>query len=172
MSTMLTPDAAVPALTVNTVGGGSWELSAQKPDNFTMVIFYRGLHCPVCKAYLQKLKGLLSGYAEAGFSTIAISMNSQDLAQQTVKEWELSGLTVGYGLSESDARSWGLYISKAFKDTEADVFCEPGFFWVRPDGRLYLADVSNMPWARPDAEFLLSKVPYAVENSYPARGGH
>mgnify|MGYP001954479298 FL=1 len=172
MSTMLTPDAPVPALSVKTVGGDTWDLAPQKPENVTMVAFYRGLHCPVCKAYLQKLEGLLAGYEEAGFSTIAISMNPEDLAKQSADEWELSKLTIGYGLSEADARAWGLYISKAIKDGEADIFCEPGLFWVRPDGRLYLADVSNMPWARPDLEFLQSKIPFAVENKYPARGGH
>ncbi len=171
MSVMLTPNAQVPALSVNTVAGDNWELSAQSPKNFTMVIFYRGLHCPVCKSYLQKLLTLQTGYEEAGFSTIAISMNDEDLAKQTASDWQLDGLTVGYGLSESDARAWGLYISKAIKDAEADTFCEPGLFWVRPDGRLYMVDVSNMPWARPDLEFLLSKVPFAVENNYPARGG-
>lgn len=42
--------------------------------------------------------------------------------------------------------------------------------WTLAD-RLYLADVSNMPWARPDLEFLQSKIPFAVGNNYPARGG-
>ncbi|MGI9366915.1 MAG: peroxiredoxin-like family protein [Rhizobiaceae bacterium] len=171
MSKMLTPDAQVPALIVDTVTGGSWDLSAQSPQNFTMVVFYRGLHCPVCKTYLEKLQTLLSGYSDAGFSTIAISMNTRALAEKTAADWDLGDMTVGYGLTQSDARAWGLYISKAIKDAEADIFCEPGVFWVRPDGRLYLADVSNMPWARPDLEFLLSKVPFAVENEYPARGG-
>lgn len=171
MSTMLTPDAQVPSLVVDTLSGGSWDLSAQSPKNFTMVVFYRGLHCPVCKSYLEKLQTLLSGYCDAGFSVMAISMNTKELAEKTVAEWDLGDMAVGYGLSQSDARAWGLFVSKAIKDVEADVFCEPGLFWVRPDGRLYLADVSNMPWARPDLEFLLSKVPFAVENGYPARGG-
>ncbi|MBL4768078.1 MAG: redoxin family protein [Rhodobacteraceae bacterium] len=172
MSNMLTPDTPVPGLSVETVGGNRWELSAQQPENFTMVVFYRGLHCPVCKSYLQKLEGLLKDYEAVGISTIAISMNDKALAEQAASEWELGDLKLGYGLSEDDARAWGLYISKAFKDVEADIFCEPGLFWVRPDGRLYLVDVSNMPWARPDLEFLVSKVTYALENDYPARGGH
>ena len=169
---MLTPDAPVPNLTVKTVGGKSWNLSEQSPENFTMLVFYRGLHCPVCKAYLQKLQTLLGAYEGSGVSTIAISMNDESLATQAAKEWELDELTIGYGLSDADARAWGLYVSKAIKDAEADTFCEPGLFWVRPDGRLYLADVSNMPWARPDLEFLQSKVAFAVGNNYPARGGN
>lgn len=171
MSTMLTPDAQVPNLAVETVGGETWKLSEQAPENFTMLVFYRGLHCPVCKSYLQTLQSLLNAYEDSGFSTIAISMNNETLATQTVSDWEVDQLTVGHSLSEADARAWGLYVSRAIKDVEADVFCEPGLFWVRPDGRLYLADVSNMPWARPDLAFLQSKVAFAVDNGYPARGG-
>ncbi|MEP1209532.1 MAG: redoxin domain-containing protein [Rhizobiaceae bacterium] len=171
MSLMLTPGAQVPNLAVETVGGDRWELSAQTPENFTMIVVYRGLHCPVCKSYLQKLETLLSGYQDGGFSVIALSMNDKELAEKSASEWELNNLTIGYGLSESDARAWGLYISRAFKEVEADIFCEPGLFWVRPNGELYLVDVSNMPWARPDLEFLLSKAAYALANDYPARGG-
>ncbi len=29
---------------------------------------------------------------------------------------------------------------------------------------------SNMPWCRPNLEFLLSKVPFAVDGGCPARG--
>jgi len=172
MSQMLNPDTQVPALSVNTLAGSTWSLATQSPENFTMIVFYRGLHCPVCKAYLQKLETLLDGYHRAGFSTIAISMNTEDLAKQSAQEWGLNKLSIGYGLSEADARAWGLYISTAIKDVEADVFCEPGLFWVRPDGRLYLVDVSNMPWSRPDLEFMQSKIPFAVEKKYPARGNH
>jgi len=171
MSVMLTPDAQVPSLRVSTLSGGTWNLAEQSPENFTMLVFYRGLHCPVCKAYLQKLEGLLDAYEASGFSTIAISMNDEETARKTASEWDLDKIAIGYGLSDTDARAWGLYVSKAIKEVEADIFCEPGLFWVRPDGRLYLADVSNMPWARPDLEFLHSKIPFAVENKYPARGG-
>ena len=171
MSVMLTPDAQVPSLRVPTLSGDTWNLAEQSSENFTMLVFYRGLHCPVCKAYLQKLEGLLDAYEASGFSTIAISMNDEETARKTASEWDLDKIAIGYGLSDTDARAWGLYVSKAIKEVEADIFCEPGLFWVRPDGRLYLADVSNMPWARPDLEFLHSKIPFAVENKYPARGG-
>jgi hypothetical protein len=42
--------------------------------------------------------------------------------------------------------------------------------WIRADGRLYLIDIANMPWARPDLETLMPKAKFAVENNYPARG--
>ncbi|WP_413721075.1 redoxin domain-containing protein [Silicimonas sp. MF1-12-2] len=170
--TKLTPDAPVPALSLPLVGGGTFTLNGTPPANFTMVIFYRGLHCPVCKSYLETLNGLIDGYREAGFDVVAASMNDADTAGKTKAEWNIGNVPVAYGVTDAQAREWGLYVSKAIKDVEADVFCEPGLFWVRPDGRLYLADVSNMPWARPDLAFLLSKVPFAVEKGYPARGGH
>jgi peroxiredoxin len=166
----LMPEAQAPALSVETLGGGTWDLAAQTPQNFTMVIFYRGYHCPVCQAYLQKLEGLVDQYERAGFSVIAVSMDGAGRAAKTAEEWSLSGVTIGYGLSEEAARDWGLYVSKAIKEGEAETFAEPGLFWIRPDGRLYLIDISNMPWARPDLEFLFSKIPFAVEKGYPARG--
>lgn len=172
MPTMLMPDAQVPSLEINTTDGDKWTLANQSPDNFTMIVFYRGLHCPVCKSYLQKLHALSNDYKNAGFAIVAVSMNTESLAKQTVDDWQLHGLTIGHSLSEADARAWGLYISTAIKDGEADMFNEPGLFWVRSDGRLYLADVSNMPWSRPDLAFLQSKIPFAVEKKYPARGNH
>jgi len=170
MSNKLTPEAQAPALSLPMVGGGTFTLNADAPENFTMVVFYRGLHCPVCKAYLQKLDGLIAGYRDAGFDVVAASMNTAELAAQSVSEWELKNVPVAYGLTEEQARDWGLWVSTAFKEGEADVFVEPGLYWIRPDGRIYLIDISNMPWARPDLEFLLSKVPFAVEKGYPARG--
>ena len=168
----LMPDAEAPSLTVDTLHHGRFDLNSEKPENFTMVVFYRGYHCPVCKAYLQKLEQLVDDYHEAGFSVVAISMDGAERANKTADEWELSKTRVGFGLSEAAARTWGLYISKAIRETEADIFTEPGLFWVRPDGRLYLVDIANMPWARPDLELLLSKAPFAVEKNYPARGNH
>ncbi|MCY3981810.1 MAG: redoxin domain-containing protein [Alphaproteobacteria bacterium] len=168
--TKLTPDAPVPALSVPKVGGGTFTLNENPPGLFTMVLFYRGLHCPVCKSYLERFNGLVADYRGAGFDVIAVSMNDEATATQAKSDWDISDVPLAYGLSEADARAWGLYISHNINENEAPVFCEPGTFWVLPDGRLYLGDVSNMPWARPDLEFLLSKVAVVKQRNYPARG--
>ena len=47
MTQKLMPDSQAPVLSLPLVGGGTWSLADQNPKNFTMVIFYRGLHCPV-----------------------------------------------------------------------------------------------------------------------------
>lgn len=170
MSTKLKPDQPTPPLSLPLVGGGRFDLSQETPENFTMIVVYRGHHCPVCKKYLTQLAGLREQYEAAGFGVVAVSMNGQTLAEQTHGEWELGSLRVAYGLTVDMARDWGLWVSKAFKPGEQDIFAEPGLFWVRPDGRLYLVDIANMPWSRPDLAYLLSRVPYALENNYPARG--
>ncbi|MEO9821744.1 MAG: peroxiredoxin-like family protein [Paracoccaceae bacterium] len=170
MSHKLTPDTQAPDLKLPLVGGGEFDLASEKPENFTMVLFYRGYHCPVCKNYLGGLVEALKEYEAAGFNVVVASMNTEELAQKSVDEWGLGDVRVGHSLTVDQAKDWGLWISKAFKDVEADLFTEPGLFWIRPDGKLYLADISNMPWARPDLKMLLSKVGYALENNYPARG--
>ncbi|QPM90489.1 peroxiredoxin-like family protein [Pseudooceanicola algae] len=170
MSHKLAPDQPTPSLSLPLVGGGRFDLAEEKPDAFTMIVVYRGHHCPVCKSYISQLAGMLDKFEDAGFSVVAVSMNDEELATLSQKEWETGGLRIGYGLTTEMAKDWGLWISKAFKDTEQDIFAEPGMFWVRPDGRLYLVDIANMPWPRPDLEFLLSKAPYALANDYPARG--
>ncbi len=166
----LMPDHPVPSLSLPLVGGGRFELAEETPEAFTMIVVYRGHHCPVCKSYLAQLSALLDRYETAGFTVVAVSMNDAERAERSQQDWGLGRLRVAYGLTAQMAQDWGLWISTAFKDSEQEIFAEPGLFWVRPDGRLYLVDIANMPWPRPDLEFLLSKAAYALENDYPARG--
>ncbi|NKB27773.1 MAG: redoxin domain-containing protein [Rhodobacteraceae bacterium] len=165
----LTPDKQAPALSLPLVGGGTWTLSERMPKAFSMIVVYRGLHCPICEGYLGKLQTVAKEFAAKGVDLVAISMDPQDRAEKAKTDWGLTDVPVAYGMTEEVARSWGLWISKSIKEAEIDVFPEPGTFWVRPDGRLYLIDIASMPFARPDLDLLLSRVG-AMENGYPARG--
>ena len=49
------PRKDAPQLSVQTTKGVRWNLEDEKPENFTMLVFYRGIHCPVCKKYLTEL---------------------------------------------------------------------------------------------------------------------
>ena len=168
--TRLIPDQQVPDLTFKLVGGETYRLADENPENFSLVIFYRGLHCPVCKTYLSTLNGLLGKYAGVGVTVVAVSMNDEAAASKTREEWGLDKLRLGYGLDEASAKAWNLYLSTAMRDTEPPVFCEPGFFLVRPDNRLYMINVANMPWGRPDLDVMADKIAFAVDKAYPARG--
>lgn len=169
MSTKPMPGTPAPSLSLPLAGGGSYTLADQTPGAATMVIFYRGLHCPVCETYLGKVKEKAAAFAEAGMPIVLVSMDGQERAEKAKADWGLDDIPVAYGLSEAQARDWGLYISTSIKEVEPHVFSEPGTFWVLPDGALYLIDIASMPFARPDLDILLSKV-VAIGNGYPARG--
>jgi len=163
------PGTPAPALSLPMVGGGTFDLASQSPAAATMVIFYRGYHCPVCNTYLNKVAQHADAFAEAGMPIILVSMDGEERAGKAKAEWGLEGLDFAYGLTEDQARAWGLYVTTSIKEAEIPVFNEPGTFWVLPDGTLYLIDIASMPFARPDVEILLSKV-VAIGNGYPARG--
>jgi len=113
---------------------------------------------------------MLDDFEQRGIQVVAISSNARELAERTVAEWELDGLTVGYGLSLEDAERWGLFISSALRETEPSHFTEPALFVVRPDGTLYASIVQTMPFSRPPMRSLLKTLEWVIENDYPARG--
>ena len=78
----LKPRQPVPALEFDTVGSGHWSLAAQKPQNFTMIVFYRGLHCPVCRKYTGELNGMIGEFDKRGVSTVITSTDPKDRAEQ------------------------------------------------------------------------------------------
>ncbi len=118
----------------------------------------------------MELDKILDRFTSQGVNVFAVTTNPQELAEQTVKEWELQNLQVGYGLTREDAARWGLFASKAIKDSEPDWFTEPGLFVIRPDGELYASIVQTMPFARPSGAQLLKTLEWVIENDYPARG--
>jgi peroxiredoxin len=172
---MLKPRKPVPALEFDTVGGARWSLAAQKPQNFTMVVFYRGLHCPVCRRYTSELNGMIGEFDKRGVSTVITSTDSKERAAEAKEKWGLPALTVGYGVSIDKAREWGLYVSTSRGVTSAGVeepplFAEPGLFLVKPDATLYWGNISTMPFARPHFDEIAAAIDFAVSKNYPARG--
>ena len=168
--TTIKPGTSVPALEVETLGGGAWKLADGKPENFTMVVFYRGLHCPICKGYLRDLDRKLGEFGELGVDVIAISGDDKARAEKTKAEWGIENLTIGYGQGADNMRAWGLYISKGIKDPEPPQFAEPGLFIVRPNGELFYAGVNSMPFGRPSFTEMLQAVKFVLDKNYPARG--
>lgn len=164
------PGKEVPRLIVDTVNGMTWNLRDQKPENLTLVVFYRGLHSPDCKLYLEELNSKYDEFREKGINIVCLSANDESLSEKTAIEWEVEKLTIGYGLSIEDARLWDLYISKGINDSEPDLFFEPGLFLIRPDNTLYAALIQSIPFVRPDLETLIKAIDYMLDNDYPARG--
>ena len=172
---MLIPRSPVPALEVPTLAHGQYSLAAAQPEAFSLIVFYRGLHCPICHKYLLELGRLLPEYATRGVEVIAVSCDTRERAQAMSDKLKAPELRVGWGLPLAVARQWGLYLSTSRGTTsigleEPALFCEPGVFLVRPDGTLYYGAVQTMPFARPHFDELLLSIDMAKAKQYPARG--
>jgi len=167
---MITPTQEVPNLKLDLINDTQWELHTQHPEKYTLLVFYRGLHCPKCKQQLEELKTKLSDFTERGINVIGISMDSEKRAKITGEKWDVESIPIAYGLTEDEARNWGLYISTSISDSEPDVFSEPGLFLVKPDNTLYLSSIQTMPFARPHFKDLLKAIDFIEEKGYPARG--
>lgn len=172
---MLIPRQAVPALSVPTLQHGNYVLTDEKPAQFSLVVFYRGLHCPICHKYLLELSRLESEFEKRGVAVIALSSDTRERAQAMADKLPGSTLRMGYDLSLEAARAWGLYISSSRGPTsigidEPALFSEPGVFIMRPDATLYYGSVQTMPFGRPHFDELLGALDFAISKNYPARG--
>lgn len=172
---MLMPRLPVPELRVPTLAHGDYLLTREAPQNFSLVVFYRGLHCPICLKYLLELARLQPEFDKRGVQIIAISSDTRERAQALADKLKSPDLRIGFDLPLAVAREWGLYISTSRGQTsigidEPALFSEPGVFIVRPDGTLYYGAVQTMPFARPHFDELLAAIDFALAKNYPARG--
>ncbi|MCG9793380.1 peroxiredoxin-like family protein [Flavobacterium algicola] len=165
-----TPKHKAPELNFPLLDGSQWNLFEHKPENFTLIVFYRGIHCPVCKKYLQELQNLLPDFEKKGVNVIAVSMDNEQRARLARKDWEIKDLKLGYNLDAETAKDWGLYMSKGIKDGEPDVFSEPGLFLIDNKSEVYYSAINSNPWGRPYLPSFLDAIDFILEKKYPARG--
>ncbi|WP_346894682.1 peroxiredoxin-like family protein [uncultured Roseibium sp.] len=172
---MLIPRQTVPELVVETVADGTFDLARDNPEFGTLVVFYRGLHCPICATYLKELERLTPEFEQRGVKTVAISSDTEDRARQMAEKVGAKSLRFGYGLALSRAKDWGLFISTSRGATsigidEPELFSEPGIFLVRPDKTLYFSAIQTMPFSRPHFQEMVGALDFVQKNDYPARG--
>ena len=163
----------MPAIDARLVGGGRWALAGEKPGKLSLLVFYRGLFCPFCKAWLAELNALAPEFERCGVTVIALSCDKKDAAEKAAAEWGLDNLRVGYKLDPEDARRAGLYISEgrgtsvATGVKEPMLFSEPGVLAVMPEGTLYAAWIQSAPQARPAFAAILKALEGFVERRLP-----
>lgn len=172
---MLTPRQKTPDLTLPLLGGGTFDLSREASERGTLIIVYRGLHCPICVKYLKDLETKVDAFAERGVGVVAVSSDTQERAQKMADQVGADKLRFAYDLGLQKARDWGLYISSGNGVTSAGVeepalFAEPGLFMVTPQQTLYFASVQTMPFTRPPLAELLGALDFVIAKNYPARG--
>lgn len=166
---MIKPREKTPDLHISLVNNTTWKLSEQAPENFTMILFYRGKHCPICKSQLEELQKKGSKFTDRGVNFIAISSDTQEVAKETYNDWDIADIPLGYGLPIEEARKWGLFISKGIKK-EPEHFTEPGIFIITPDQTLYWVSIQSMPFGRPSFNDIFGGIDYILKEGYPARG--
>ena len=102
--TALTPRLPVPALNVPLTSGERFVLGAQAGERFDLVVFYRGLHCPICAKYLMELERLAPEFEKRGVKVIAVSSDGAERAQAMAEKVKANALRFGHSLSLHIAR--------------------------------------------------------------------
>ncbi len=169
---MLIPAQKTPALSLPTLDHGTFDLDQTTAANGTLLIFYRGLHCPICQKQLAEVEGKLAEFAKRDVDVVMISSDDEDRARQTVEKAGVSKVKVAHSLSLKEAsEDWGLYISSARQGSaEPALFNEPGIFYIQPDRTLYFGWVQTAPFARPQIDDILGALDFAIDKNYPPRG--
>lgn len=172
---MLMPRQKTPNLSLPTLSGTDFNLSTASGERGTLVVFYRGLHCPICVKYLIELAAQLPALNERGVNVIAVSSDQQDRAQAMADKIGSDALQFAYDLPLTVAKEWGLFISTSRGKTslgieEPALFSEPGLFLISPEQSLYFSSIQTMPFIRPNFAELVGALDFVIKNNYPARG--
>lgn len=156
-------------MTFPTLSGGTATVGGTR-DNWTLLVVYRGKHCPRCKKYLNTLNTMRDQWTAAGFDIVVVSADTEAKAQSDMAEYGW-GFDLCYGLTEDQMAQLGLYVTQPLSDGETDRrFAEPGVFVIRPDGSRLLIAISNGPSARPELNELLDGMIFTKENKRLPRG--
>ncbi len=99
--------AKVPAATLRTATGATFELGRELATGPAILVFFRGGWCPYCTAHLSQLQTLEPKLVELGYRILAISPDSPDasmkLAQKDVRLTLLSDSAMaaasGFGIA-------------------------------------------------------------------------
>ena len=148
--------------------GGEIAIGVAK-DRWTLLVVYRGRHCPRCKRYLGKLNDALREWTEH-MDVVVVSADTREKAIADAEEfgWKFP---LCFEMTVPQMRALGLYVSEPLSEAETNSpFAEPGTFAIRPDGTLMLVDISNGPAARPDLVELLDGMIFNITNDRPVRG--
>src|SRR5688572_18302475 len=171
------PGDTMPAIDARLVNGGGWALAQEKPEKLSLLAFYRGIFCPICRTWLNDLDRVAPEFEKRGVSVIALSCDKREAAEKSVADWGIKHIRVGYDLDVEDARRAGLYISEGrginagsgLKETI--LFAEPAVLLVRPNGELYTACIQSVPYARVHIAEILTAVDNFLARDLPVPRG-
>ncbi len=168
MSQKLAAGSIMPEMTLSTVDGSDARIGGLR-QRWTMVVVYRGLHCPICKSYTSRIEAMRDQFDEVDTDIVYVSGDPAEKAKAFAEEVGLEQ-PVAHSLSVEQMKRLGLYISDP-RPTETDrPFPEPGLFVVNSEGRAHIVDIGNAPFVRPEPELVLRGIRHIRKNDYPIRG--
>jgi peroxiredoxin len=171
------PRQPAPSLIVETLKHGRFDLGQDAPKLMTLVVFYRGLHCPFCVIQLEEMEKMVADFESRGVKMIALSTDNAERARAMAERGKLDKLRVGHGLSLADAKRWGLYLSTGGgKNTQGieinPIYSEPGLFLVKADRTVHYVAIQSAPQGRPAMKDILGVVDFNIKNNAPSRGDY
>jgi peroxiredoxin len=170
----LLPGLVTPPLEGQGADGHRWTLGQSAHYRFTLLIFYRGAFCSICRNYLQDYDRHADAFAARGVDLVFISADNAQQADAAITGWQLEKLRVCHGLSVGQMEQWGAFMSagdSALK--QPAVFSEPALFLIRADGILAYQALNSAPFARPHSQDIIGMLDFMEEKkeAYPQRGG-
>jgi len=172
-SKKLAAGAAFPTILATGPDGRQIDIAQPKEGtDWKLVVVYRGLHCPLCTQYLNRLEEFVATLAANRIDVIAVSADSKAQMDSHLEKLKISFPTA-CGLSVEQMQKLGLYISTPRSAKETDhLFPEPGLFVINEQGRVQVVELSNSPFARAELESLVSGLSWIRDpaNNYPIRG--
>ncbi|CAM3966605.1 peroxiredoxin family protein [Deinococcus marmoris] len=147
-----------PHLSADLVGGGTLNLPADLAGSWGVVLFYRGNWCPFCRTQLSDFQKSLEQFAGINTKVVALSVDSQSEAQETVSKHGLT-FPVAYGIdAQATAASVGNYVSDG-SDGKPPYSHATGFV-LSPDGKVAVALYSSSAIGRLNAADTLGLIKY------------
>lgn len=170
-TTKLMAGDVFPQITVKSLDGTDVTLGQPtEGTDWQMIVIYRGRHCPMCTKYLNKLERFKEQLFDIKIDLVAVSGDSKEQLESHLEEIDAS-FPIYFGLSLEQMKELGLYISIPRNEQETDHnFAEPAHFVLNEKGQIQVADISNIPFARPELSTLVSGLAWVRENNYPIRG--
>ncbi|WP_421701319.1 peroxiredoxin-like family protein [Aliiroseovarius sp.] len=170
MHNALSSAAPFPVTTVSRLGGGTLTLGKPETADWQLILVYRGLHCPICRGYMEDLEPRLSEFAEIGIEVVIVSADPVEKAEK-LRADHAPTVPIGFDLSIAQMKMLGLYVSAPRTPQETDrPYAEPGLFLVNPEGHLHMVDISNAPFLRPELDKLPARIKFVLDNDHPIRG--
>jgi len=112
---MLIPRIKVPDLKFPLLNEKEFNLHKENPKNFNLIVFYRGLHCPLCLLHLKELGRLQKDYQGKGVEIVGVSSDTKERAEEFAKKVAFPDLKFGYDLKLSDAKNGDFIFQKVLE---------------------------------------------------------